>query len=423
MFEQLTSDYPVLSELIGFLVLILVVLIANFVIKKYLIVVAHMMAEKSKATWDDALVEYKVFGRLSQLIPALIVYLSIHYVPYIPDNFEPLVLSVIMAYMMLMATLTLTALLSAFNLMYEMKGLSQQRPIKGFIQLLQIVVVIIAVVLIISHLMGRSPGLLLSGVGAMTAVLLLVFKDTINSLVASVQLSAQDMVRVGDWIEMPQFGADGDVVDVELHLIRVQNWDKTISTIPTHKLISDSFKNWRGMSDSGGRRIKRSVFIDVSSIRFLTTDEITRLKQVKMLKGYLAEKKHDIEAYNKLLLDEGLTDAVNLRQMTNVGTFRAYILNYLQHHPAIRKDMTLMVRQLSPQPTGLPIELYCFTDTTVWSAYEDIQGDIFDHIIAIMPEFGLRLFQNPAGHDVMLLKDGVPFNQQSNNIFTGTQSD
>jgi miniconductance mechanosensitive channel len=271
------------------------------------------------------------------------------------------------------------------------------------VQLVQIVVWIVGGLLIVATVLDRSPLLLLSGFGAMTAILLLVFKDTILSLVASVQLTAQDMVRVGDWIEMPQSGADGDVVDVQLHTVKVQNWDKTITTIPTHRLITDSFKNWRGMSQSGARRIKRAILIDVSSIRFQTQDEINHFTRFALLKDYVKNKEQELSDYNAGLATE--VDAeVNRRRLTNVGTFRAYAFNYLKNHPRIHKGMTLMVRQLSPGPEGLPLEIYCFTSTTEWAVYEDIQSDIFDHLLAIVPEFGLRLYQKPAGSDLANLK-------------------
>jgi len=242
--------------------------------------------------------------------------------------------------------------------------------------------------------------LLLSGFGAMTAVLLLIFKDTLLSLVASVQLTAQDMVRVGDWIEVPQFGADGDVVGVELHTVKVQNWDKTITTIPTHRLISDSFKNWRGMSASGGRRIKRALYLDASSIHFMSPEEVNGCKRFLLLEEYIGDKEGELAQYNQELAGLSAEErdvAVNMRRLTNIGTFRAYIWRYLRQHPQIHQDMTLLVRQLPPGPQGIPIELYCFTNTTAWNDYEDIQADIFDHLLAIVPEFGLRLFQQPAG--------------------------
>jgi len=305
--------------------------------------------------------------------------------------------------MVLMITLALTSMLSAANTIYSASPIAKDRPLKGFIQLVQIVVWLFGGVMIIAAVLDQSPLLLLSGFGAMTAILLLVFKDTILSLVASVQLTAQDMVRVGDWIEMPQFGADGDVVDVQLHTVKVQNWDKTITTIPTHRLITDSFKNWRGMSQSGARRIKRALFIDVSSIRFQTEDEVDHFTRFALLKDYIENKGQELADYNKGLAIE-VEESVNRRRLTNAGTFRAYAYNYLKNHPNIDKNMTLIVRQLGPGPEGLPLEIYCFANTTEWAAYEDIQSDIFDHLLAIVPEFGLRLFQKPAGSDLEKLR-------------------
>ena len=266
-------------------------------------------------------------------------------------------------------------------------------------QLVQIAVWVFGAVMIIAAVLDRSPLLLLSGLGAMTAILLLVFRDTILSLVASVQLTAQDMVRVGDWIEVPQFGADGDVIDVQLHTVKVQNWDKTITTIPTHRLISDSFKNWRGMSQTGARRIKRAIHLDVNSIRFQSPGEVEHFKRFALLRRYIEAKEAELRDYNASL-DLEVDDAVNTRRLTNVGSFRAYAVNYLKNHPSIHKGMTLMVRQLAPGPEGLPLEIYCFTNTTIWGDYENIQADIFDHLLAIVPDFGLRLFQKPAGSDL-----------------------
>jgi miniconductance mechanosensitive channel len=304
------------------------------------------------------------------------------------------------AYLIVVAAITIVAILNAVTDIYESNPEARQRPIKGFIQLVQLVVMILGALLFIAAVLDRSPVLLLSGFGAMTAVLLLVFKDTLLSLVASIQLSAQDLVRVGDWIEVPQFGADGDVVDVALHTVKVQNWDKTITTIPTHRLISDSFKNWRGMSASGGRRIKRALYLDAASVHFMTAEEVERCKRFLLLEAYLDGKKGELAEYNRELVGATAAErdaAVNTRRLTNLGTFRAYAYSYLRQHPNIRQNMTLMVRHLSPGPEGIPIEVYCFTSTTVWAEYEDIQADIFDHLLAIVPEFELRLFQQPAG--------------------------
>jgi len=403
MLEQLGTIHPLLPPGVGLLALLAGAVIINLIAKQVLVRTVRVFAKRSSITWDDALVTHNVFGRLVQFVPALIVYVGVPFVPDLPEGGTQLIRNVAMGYMVLMLTLALTAMLSAANTIYSASPVAKARPLKGFVQLVQIVVWIVGGLLIVATVLDRSPLLLLSGFGAMTAILLLVFKDTILSLVASVQLTAQDMVRVGDWIEMPQFGADGDVVDVQLHTVKVQNWDKTITTIPTHRLITDSFKNWRGMSQSGARRIKRAIFIDVSSIRFQTQDEVNHFTRFALLKDYVKNKEQELDDYNAVLATE--VDAeVNRRRLTNVGTFRAYAYNYLKNHPRIHEGMTLMVRQLSPGPEGLPLEIYCFTSTTEWAVYEDIQADIFDHLLAIVPEFGLRLYQKPAGSDLASLK-------------------
>ena len=403
MLEQLSSIHPYLPPVAGLLALLIGAVLIDLVAKRVLTGVVRAFAERSRATWDDTLVEHNVFGRLVQVVPALVIFAGTPFVPGLQDSLVQLIRNVAMGYLVLMLTLGLTAMLGAAQTIYETLPVAKDRPLKGFVQLLQIVVWILGGVMIVAAVLDRSPLLLLSGFGAMTAILLLVFKDTILSLVASVQLTAQDMVRVGDWIEMPQFGADGDVVDVQLHTIKVQNWDKTITTIPTHRFISDSFKNWRGMSQSGGRRIKRALFIDVSSIRIQTQDEVDRFMRFALLKDYIKAKEQELADYNAGLEVEVDAD-VNRRRLTNIGTFRAYAFNYLKNHPRIHKDMTLIVRQLAPGPEGLPLEIYCFTTTTAWAEYEDIQSDIFDHLLAIVPEFDLRLYQQPAGSDLANLK-------------------
>ncbi|MDH3748704.1 MAG: mechanosensitive ion channel family protein [Gammaproteobacteria bacterium] len=403
MFEQLGSIHPLLPPVVGVLALLAGAVIINLIAKRLLVGTVRAFAKRSSVTWDDALVTHNVFGRLVQVVPALIVFVGVPFVPGLPEGLVQLMRNVAMGYMVLMLTLALTAMLSAANTIYSASPVAKDRPLKGFVQLVQIVVWIFGGVMIIAAVLDRSPLLLLSGFGAMTAILLLVFKDTILSLVASVQLTAQDMVRVGDWIEMPQFGADGDVVDVQLHTVKVQNWDKTITTIPTHRLITDSFKNWRGMSQAGARRIKRSIFLDVSSIRFQTQEEVDHFTRFALLKDYIGNKEQELADCNEGLATE--VDAeVNRRRLTNAGTFRAYAYNYLKNHPKIHEGMTLIVRQLGPGPEGLPLEIYCFTNTTEWAVYEDIQSDIFDHLLAIVPEFGLRLYQKPAGSDLANLK-------------------
>ena len=399
MLDQLSSIHPLLPVVAGSLILLLVAIFADLVAKRLLLVAIRAAATRTRSDWDDALVEHKVFARLAQIIPAIIVYAGVDLVPGLSKADEAVVRNVAGAYMILVITLTLAAVLSAANHVYESRPIARLRPIKGFVQLGQVAIYILGAILVIAALIDRSPVILLSGLGAMTAVLLIVFKDTLLSLVASLQLTGQDMIRVGDWLEVPQFGADGDVIDVALYTVTVQNWDKTVTKIPTHRLISDSFKNLRGMSESGGRRIKRSINVDFNSIRFLTDEEVQRFKDFALLKGYIEAKEAELNAYNEALDAPG-GSGVNLRRLTNVGTFRAYIYNYLKHHPKIHDRMTLIVRQLQPGTEGLPIEIYCFSNDIDWVAYEGIQADIFDHIGAIAPEFGLRLYQRLAGADL-----------------------
>ena len=399
MIEKLNTIHPLLPQVVGSVALLLAALVAHFLFKAIVVRGVQAVARKSKVTWDDVLIEHNVIGRLAQIVPGTIIYSGISFVPGLPESLVQLTRNVAAGYMVLMVTLALSALLSAGNAIYSRMPIARTRPLKGFVQLLQIAVWVFGAVMIVAAVLDRSPLLLLSGLGAMTAILLLVFKDTILSLVASVQLTAQDMVRVGDWIEMPQFGADGDVIDVQLHTVKVQNWDKTITTIPTHQLISSSFKNWRGMSQTGARRIKRAIHLDVSSIRFQRPEEIAHFKRFALLKDHIAAKEGELREFNASL-DSEVDEAVNLRRLTNIGMFRAYAANYLKNHPALHKGMTLMVRQLAPGPEGLPLEIYCFTSTTAWIEYEGIQADIFDHLLAIVPEFGLRLFQKPAGSDL-----------------------
>ena len=398
MLERLASIHPVLPTMAGLLVLVAAALTADLVVKRGLLEAARRFIRRNQVTWDEELLHHNVFGRLSQVVPAIVILLGIDLVPAVGDVFTAVVKNVTVAYLVLMVGLTLSAALSAVNDIYEQRANVGARPLRGFIQLLQLVVFIIVAILIVSVLIDQSPLLLLSGFGAMTAVLLLVFKDTILGFVASVQISANDMVRVGDWVELPTYGANGDVLEVGLHTVKVQNFDRTITTIPTYKLISDSFKNWRGMSDSGGRRIKRALALDQTSIRFLRDDEVEGLKRFRVLRPYLERKSEEL-AHHMASLDDA-DDPVNQRRLTNVGTFRAYVRAYLESHPDVDPEATLLVRQLPPGPHGLPVEIYCFARTTEWRRYEDIQSDIFDHVIAIAPEFGLRPFQQPSGVDV-----------------------
>ncbi len=348
-----------------------------------------------------------VAGRFAHIVPVLVLQLGIAWVPHLQDWVVSLVANLAAAFIILAVAFALSGALNLVTDIYQRRPEARMRPIKGYIQVLKIVVYAAGIVLVIAVLVERSPLILLSGLGAMAAVLMLIFKDTILSLVASVQLTSNDMMRVGDWIEMPALNADGDVIDIALHTVKVQNWDKTITTIPTYRLISESFKNWRGMQESGGRRIKRALHIDLTSIRFLKPKERDDLRRVALIDDYLAQKKQDIEDWNAELI-EGGKDPVNARQVTNIGTFRAYALSYLRAHPQINENMTLLVRQLAPGAQGLPLQIYCFTSTTAWAAYEAIQSDIFDHLIAIMPAFHLSQFQEPSSWDSALAIGNLP---------------
>ncbi len=397
------ADYPLIATMIGVTLLAIVALVADLVAKHQLVRLLRKLAMRTRGTWDDALIEQRVFSRFAQCVPAGVIMIGAKWIPGIEDGALHMIENAALAYLALMFTLALGASLSAANSIYEQYPIARSQPIKGYIQIAKIILYIIGAILVISALLDRSPLLLLGSFGALTAVLMLVFRDTILSLVASIQLIGNDMVRVGDWIEMPGCSADGDVIDVALHTVKVQNWDKTITTIPTHKLISESFRNWRGMSESGGRRIKRSLLLDQNSIRFLSDAETAKFERFALLEDYITAKRQEISTDNTDLSGDEAA-AVNLRRLTNIGTFRAYIVNYLRARADISDTMTFLVRQLPSGPDGLPIEIYIFTNTTEWVSYEAIQADIFDHLLAIIPEFGLRVYQKPSGMDVRALE-------------------
>ena len=395
------DGYPWLMTTLQLLVLVLFVWLANAITRTVLVRVLTRTIKAAPTHWDNAVFGRGVIARLANVVPALVAYYGISFVQGLPAGVTLVVRGVASAYVVLTIALALSNLLNAINTIYEQRDpeRARARPIKGYLQVTKIVIFFLAAILIIATLFNRDPLLLLSGLGAMTAVLMLVFKDTLLSLVASVQLSTHDMLRVGDWIEMPQVNADGFAIDISLHTVKVQNWDKTITTIPTWRLISESYKNWRGMFESGGRRIKRALYLDQTSVRFLTPEERQRLRRFALIDDYLDRKQAELEAFNAKLIAEG-KDPVNTRRVTNIGTFRAYVQAYIDNHPRIHKEMFRLVRQLQPGPTGLPLEIYCFTSTTAWAEYEGIQADIFDHLYAILPEFGLRVFQQPSGEDL-----------------------
>ncbi|WP_024353987.1 mechanosensitive ion channel family protein [Brevundimonas naejangsanensis] len=395
------AEFPIAEMLIGLCLLALLAFIADFVVRR--ILTRLILKVVGRAVHDLDTLLQPVVRSFTRVVPAIIIHQGISGVPHLAPGVVTLIQNVAGAFMIVAVAIGIGAGLDMANAIYARSPRAHRRSIKGYLQVLKIVIYAIATILVIAALIDRSPLLLLSGLGALAAVLMLVFKDTILSLVASVQLNSNDMLRVGDWIEMPQVNADGDVIDIALHTVKVQNWDKTITTIPTWRLISESYRNWRGMQESGGRRIKRALLIDQTSARFLTEDERDRMRRFLLIDDYLADKSAEMADWNAKLVAAG-RDPVNMRRSTNIGAFRAYVQNYLENHPGIRQDMTLLVRQLQPTETGLPLEIYAFTATTAWAEYEAIQGDIFDHLLAILPEFGLRLFQSPTGADFVQLK-------------------
>ncbi|WP_273717883.1 MULTISPECIES: mechanosensitive ion channel family protein [Bartonella] len=389
-------QYPWLEAISWLIILTIVALLINFVGRKLLIHGAKKLSSflpKNTTTDIKNAIQY-----LANIISAFILSVGVNFIPTLPDAFSTVIDNVANAFIIFFVVLTISASLNIINILYEQRPTARLKPIKGYIQIAKIALFAIAAVLMVATLIDRSPLILFSGLGAMAAVLMLIFQDTLLSLVAGIQISSTDMVRVGDWIEIPNLGADGDVIEIALHTVKVQNFDNTITSVPIRKLVTDPFKNWRGMQESGGRRIKRSLFIDQSSIHFLTEEEQKYLSRFNLLEDYFTQKIAEINQWNAQL-DKNHDVLANTRRLTNIGTFRAYVFAYLQQHLNINPNMTFMARQLPPTENGLPLEIYCFTNTTVWLDYEQIQGDIFDHLYSILPFFGLKVFQNPSGYD------------------------
>ncbi|MEN5266998.1 mechanosensitive ion channel domain-containing protein [Stenotrophomonas sp. TWI587] len=376
--------------------------LANFVTKKILLrglrkVVSRLPGNSAGNEGGNNL---RVISRLSNVVPSMVIAAGIRIVPDLPPELVEFVIGACRAWAVLTVALAVSHALDAANDLYERRPDARNKPIKGYLQVVKIIVFVIAGLSIVATLLGVKLGPLVTGLGAATAVLMLIFQDTILSLVASVQISGDGRVRLGDWIEMPSQNADGDVIDIALHTITVQNFDKTITTIPTKKLVTESFKNWRGMQEAGGRRIKRALYLDQHSVGFVDAPMLAELEQFAVLGDYLREKQAELQQYNAGLQAKGMA-AVNARRVTNLGTFRAYVERYLKQHPGIHTEMTLLVRQLQPTTEGLPLEIYCFTRSTAWGEYEGVQSDVFDHLLAILPAFGLRVFQ--ASSDAMLM--------------------
>lgn len=394
---------PFMYTMAAVALLVVLSAILNFVVKKILLrLVNRALRLTPAANIGDNLIE-KVIARLANIVPALVFTRGVFWIPNLPEGLASFIRNVAASFIILTFAMAIGAVLNVVQAIYNQRPIAVNRPIKGYIQLLKLGFYLIAAILMIATLIEKSPILLLSGLGAMAAVLMLVFQDTLLSLVASIQISANGMVRVGDWIEMPNQNADGEVIDIALHTVKIRNWDRTITTLPTRKLITDPFKNWRGMQESGGRRIKRSIYIDQTSIHFMTDEELKNVHRIRLLQDYLAGKEKELDEWNSRLDDAGNAFA-NYRRMTNIGTFRIYVERYLQNHANIVQNATVLVRQLDPGANGLPIEIYCFTNTTVWNDYEAIQSGIFDHLYSILPRFGLYPYQQPSGRDFQKIR-------------------
>ena len=405
IFDQLvvwgfpTHTATLLTESLEIVLILLSAIFSYYLAKRIFIRIIHTITAKTRSNWDDKLVEQRVFGWLAHLVPALVI----HVLAPLALQTEGLILWVRRGaeiYALIAVLVALNRLLSAGQDIYNQFEVARRIPIRVYVQVAKILLSGTAVIVAVSILTGRSPLLLLSGLGAMTAILLLISRDSIQGFVAGVQLISHDMVRPGDWIEMPKYGADGDVIEITLHTVKVQNFDNTITTIPTYVLISESFKNWRGMAESQGRRIKRSIYLDIASVCFCSPAMLEDFKQIELLREYIRAKQLALADYNRARnVDE--SSPVNGRRMTNLGVFRQYLVSYLRTHPMVNADLTLIVRQLQPTEHGVPLEVYAFSSDKDWTRYESIQSDIFDHIFAALPQFGLRAYQLPSGHDAI----------------------
>lgn len=393
-----------IARAIIFALIILLSAAAYFLAKNLILKGLKAIIGRTETQWDDVIFSKKVFTRLARMAPAVIIYLTISIPFEAYDGLINLVTGLALIYIIIMGLLAIDAFSNAFLEIYRSYEVSNRIPIKGFIQVFKIVIYFTSAIFIISILLNKTPWYLFSSLGALTAILMFIFKDAILGFIAGIQLSANRMVSNGDWIAMPKYGADGTIVEIALTTVKVQNWDMTITTIPTYALITDSFKNWRGMSESGGRRIKRSISIDMNTVQFCSDEMLARFSKIQYISDYIEKKKIELAEKNKQA-EVDPSSPVNGLRMTNIGTFRAYIKTYLLNHPMINKDMTLLTRQLAPTESGIPIEIYVFSIIQEWGEYENIQANIFDHILAILPEFDLRVFQNPSGVDFNKLTD------------------
>lgn len=388
----------VMRDMTDFIIMVIVITVIYYITKLVILKVIRRISHRTSATWDDALYNNRVFHKGSLLVPTLLFNMLAPYTLTEFPEFLYWALLVNRVILIFVFIATINKFLNALYDIYQGFEVSKSKPVKGYIQVLKIILYIIGAIIVISLLFDKSPIYLLGGLGAFSAVLLLIFKDPILGLVAGIQISANDMVRQGDWVVLPKAGADGEVREISLTTVKVQNWDKSISMIPTYSMVSDSFINWRGMEESGGRRIKRNISIDMNSVKFCTPDMLDRFRKISILTAYIDKTQLELIRHN---IDERVDDSilVNGRRQTNLGVFRAYVSEYLMRNPWVNTEMTMLVRQLQPGPSGIPLEIYVFSKIQEWKSYEDIQSDIFDHILASIPEFELRVFQNPTGAD------------------------
>lgn len=387
----------IFAKYLYYFILLLIILAVSItitlIVYKILFKFLVKRIQNNKFYWDDILLKNKVFSRAAMAVPGIVVFNG----AYLFDEFSEIVLKISIIYFLIILMITGKALIKSADDIYRNFPISKDRPIKGFLQVIEILLYIILTILIISTLIDKNPIALISGIGALTALTTLIFKDSIVGFVAGMQLTWNDMLRIGDWIEMPKYGADGDVIDITLNTVKIQNFDKTITTIPTYALVSDSFKNWRGMQDVGARRIKRSFNIDITSIKFCTDEMLDKYRKINFLKDYIEEKEVELKEFNEKI--ENTDWLINGRNLTNVGVFRIYAQNYINNHPKIHSGMAKMVRQLAPSENGLPLEVYVFVNDINWNVYEGVQSDIFDHLFAVAKYFDLRIFQNPSSYD------------------------
>lgn len=396
------NDSSLIAQITA-IVFVLLIAIIVYIIAKYLIVRSvHKLIGKTDSSIDDILVKRNLFGRIALLAPAAAIYKLTPQALVDYETISSIIITACLIYAAIITALVIDTLIDCIVEIYYRSSKDKHLPVQSFSQVLKLLTYFIATILIISFIIGQSPTKLFAGLGAMAAVLMLVFKDPILGFVAGIQLSSNKMVGIGDWVEIPQHQADGDILEIGLTTVKVRNFDNTITTVPTQSLINDSFKNWRGMQESAGRRIKRSINIDINSIRFCDEAMLTRYSRIQYITDYLQSKQNEIEEHNQQQkLD--LSSLANGRRLTNVGTFRAYIQAYLEKHPQINQNLTLLVRQLEPSNNGLPIQIYVFSKEKNWVKYESIQADIFDHLIAVAEEFDLRIFQQPSGTDFQSL--------------------